>query len=203
MAQSRPCKIDGCGNPRRTRGWCQTHYSRWHRTGSVESLPVATPEERFLSKINKTPGCWEWTGTKNPDGYGMFALTHTKPVGAHRFSYELHVGKIPDGLVIDHICHNRACVRPDHLRPVTTKQNGEHRRGAARNSATGIRGVRWDKQLERWKGSVGHNGVVVHVGYFHDIKECEAAVIRTRLELHTHSGDLQEVSLDGHPETPC
>lgn len=55
-------------------------------------------------------------------GYGQF-WDGTKTVRAHRFSYELARGKIPEGLDLDHLCRNRACVRPDHLEPVTDKEN--------------------------------------------------------------------------------
>ena len=77
--------------------------------------------ERFLSKVNKTESCWLWTGYIDKKGYGIFKLD--KPKRAHRVSYELFVGPIPDGLVIDHLCRVRNCVNPEHLEPVTTKIN--------------------------------------------------------------------------------
>lgn len=90
---------------------------------------------RFISKINKRCGifgedgkypteCWLWTANTNPDGYGMFWVKEVGDnVGAHRFSYELFIDKIPDGLTIDHLCRIRNCVNPDHLEVVTTKEN--------------------------------------------------------------------------------
>lgn len=63
-----------------------------------------------------------------PDGYGNFYYERHN-VAAHRFAYELEVGPIPDGLQIDHLCRNRACVRPSHLEPVTQFENW--RRGEA------------------------------------------------------------------------
>ena len=85
----------------------------------TKTVPVL---ERFWAKVRKTDTCWEWTAQRNW-GYGRFALTHRKMVRAHRFSYELHKGPIPQGLVIDHLCRNKACVNPDHLELVTNREN--------------------------------------------------------------------------------
>lgn len=80
--------------------------------------------DRFLSKIQIDDNiCWNYTNAKDKDGYGIFALTHRKSVKAHRLSYELFKGKIPEGLTIDHLCRNRACCNPEHLECVTMKEN--------------------------------------------------------------------------------
>lgn len=83
-----------------------------------------TPVERFWSRVDATPGegCWLWLGNPTNRGYGALnVLDHTVP--AHRFSYELHFGPIPDGYEIDHLCRNRLCVNPSHLEPVTHREN--------------------------------------------------------------------------------
>lgn len=87
-------------------------------------------EERFWAKVTKEPGCWLWTGarTRKGEGYGRFALRHYLPertvwVGAHRFSYELAHGPIPEGMQIDHLCDNPGCVNPAHLRVATAREN--------------------------------------------------------------------------------
>ena len=77
---------------------------------------------RFWSKVEKTDTCWLWTASKNHNGYGIFDI-NGKTQRAHRLSYELYKGKIPDGLQIDHLCRVRHCVNPDHLEAVTRKEN--------------------------------------------------------------------------------
>ena len=78
--------------------------------------------ERFWSHVRKTDGCWYWQSTERK-GYGRFTLTSGRAVTAHRFSYEIVHGPIPDGMTIDHLCNETMCVRPDHLEPVTLLEN--------------------------------------------------------------------------------
>lgn len=80
--------------------------------------------------VDITPGCWLWTGAKNWTGYGQRSVRvdgKVRTARAHRMAYELLVGPIPEGLTIDHLCRVRHCVNPDHLEPVTMKENA--RRG--------------------------------------------------------------------------
>ena len=78
---------------------------------------------RIVPQINLlTAGCWEWPGGRTPDGYGRIGIGgKVRPV--HRVFYEEQVGPVPDGMVLDHLCRNRACLRPDHLEPVTPSEN--------------------------------------------------------------------------------
>lgn len=81
------------------------------------------PEQRFYNKFIKLDnGCWQWTGSLDREGYAVFWLGKNN-VRAYRYSYELTKGKIPNGLQIDHLCRNHSCVNPDHLEPVTGKEN--------------------------------------------------------------------------------
>jgi hypothetical protein len=100
-------------------------------------------DPRFWARVRKTDGCWEWTGAKG-EGYGRLGRViggHAVFFTAHRYSYELANGPIPSGLLVRHTCHNRACVRPDHLVLGTYLDNGADtaRSGRARNQWTGKR----------------------------------------------------------------
>lgn len=123
---------------------------------------------------------------QNAKGYGYFGYAG-KGRKAHRVSWELVHGPIDSSVELDHICGNRGCVRPSHLRPATRKQNMENQHGAHANSKSGVRGVFWRANLKRWQAQVNHAGRRHHVGYFTQISDAEAAVIAKRNELFTHN----------------
>lgn len=135
---SGPCSVDGCDRRRWARGLCRPHYRRFMKHGD----PVAPrrppkrqdPMERFLSNVDKTGDCWLWMASTWLGGYGRFWIDG-RTVLAHRWSYEQHIGPI-GRKQLDHLCRVRNCVRPDHLEPVTARENllrGET--AAAKNAA--------------------------------------------------------------------
>lgn len=86
--------------------------------------PIREEHARFDAKWEPCPttGCYLWTAPDNGNGYGRISISG-RNVYAHRYAYERWVGAIPEDLVVDHICNNRACVNPDHLRVTTNRKN--------------------------------------------------------------------------------
>lgn len=106
---------------------------------------------RFWGKVRRGDGCWLWTASLR-DGYGRFWITPDKAVEAHRFAYELLVGPIPPGLVIDHLCRNRACQNPAHMEPVTNRANILRGEGVTATAARRDRCVNGHAFDREWGG---------------------------------------------------
>jgi hypothetical protein len=131
----RTCSVDDCESPVHGRNLCSLHYQRLRRNGTVEDVRPSEVE-RFWAKVQVGPEdeCWLWTGSVSEGGYGHFVSSATGY--AHRFSYILANGAIPDGLTVDHQCHNadetcsggptclhRRCVNPLHLTAIPIREN--------------------------------------------------------------------------------
>jgi hypothetical protein len=137
--------------------------------------------ERFEAKVSPEPmsGCWLWTGSVAPNGYGLF-WADGKYEGAHRVAYRLAHGGIPAGKSLDHSCHTKSCVNPSHLRPCSVRQNASNLRGKRdgkfSSRFTGVSLVRWNKDgsTYRWTAHIWLNGRLKHLGGFKTEEEAAA-----------------------------
>ena len=137
---------EGSGATERSVERTENHPGDLYRSRGASSgdtgrfRPEQTEADRFWSKVDRSApqGCWLWLGQRNAWGYGHFRRTLApgvhRTVKAHRYAYVLVVGPIPPGLTLDHLCGHPACVRPEHLEPVTAAENLRRRHARARST---------------------------------------------------------------------
>ena len=178
------CSVDGCDGIARTRGWCQTHYTRWLKHGDPESVAFVmteTPEEAFALRTEWRGDCLIWVGYTKPNGYGRIYV-NGKQQQAHRYAWERVNGPIPDGMHIDHKDHcSTSCVNIDHLRLATVAQNNSHLSGAKKDSKSGIRNVYPDGS--KWRVQVKKNGKKHYFGVYNDLDEAARVAAAAREKL--------------------
>ena len=183
------CSIEGCGRTDKKggRGWCGMHWKRWRKHGSTDCLVphYSSREEAYAARTVQVGDCIEWTGYRDPNGYGKMHL-EGEAVHVHRYVFALHHGEIPKGMHIDHICHNPPSSNIAHLRLATPSQNAQNHSGASILSATGVRGV-YPSAHGGYYAQTSSRGKKYTLGTFRTIEEAEAAVIAKRNELHTHN----------------
>ena len=142
-ARELECSVDGCARRQKagTGGMCHSHYRR-SRAGQMDR-PIrehkrAAADDRFDAKVLRRgpDDCWEWTAAINRYGYGLFRVRTGFQMSAHRYAWQRQNGPVPDGLVLDHLCHpvdgsclgglaclHRRCVNPSHCTPITRGDN--------------------------------------------------------------------------------
>lgn len=135
-----PCTVGGCERRAKMRGMCGMHYQRVLRTGdpgpahSLRGMSIDEMYDRYATVGNSTI-CWEWRGTLNDDGYGVFGYAPQRR--AHRYAFERENGLIAPDVMVLHRCDNRKCGNPAHLYLGDNDDNQRDKRERAR-----VRGAR-------------------------------------------------------------
>ncbi len=118
------CYADDCDNKSKKRGLCIKHYTRLLRYGDINHTSVIVGDDKKRIKGNSIvvdSGCWEWQRYIK-EGYGITILKG-QIEQAHRASWKVFIGEIPEGMQVNHKCHNRKCINTEHLYIGTQKQN--------------------------------------------------------------------------------
>lgn len=136
------CSVEGCDGKHEARGLCMKHYARLKSTGSPVGMKIirasTLSECLLLGSVNRDNGCTEWNGTIATSGYGVVHFKGRHYL-AHRASYMVNAGEIPDGYNINHRCDNRRCVKAEHLYAGTQKQNIEDMLNRGRADRRGMK----------------------------------------------------------------
>lgn len=142
MSESTPVLCSRCSENERlpyNRSYCrecQREVQRkwWRKSYQPSPCQVRSLADRFWDKVIKSESCWNWVGWCR-EGYGRISIGNQVFRSAHRVSWELHNGPIPDGLFVLHKCDNTRCVRPDHLFLGTKGDNNRDRHSKGRSGS--------------------------------------------------------------------
>ena len=190
MQSTRICLFETCEREFYGRGYCRAHFEQVKKGKPLTPIRFqnrrGAPLRVRLDSLSVQAGeCRIWIGYKNAEGHGRVRVNGKLAV-AHRAAWELENGPVAEGMVVDHMCYNRACIEVSHLQVVTIKQNCENRAGAQPSSSTGIRGVRREPS-GRYVAQVGHNGKRYYAGTFDTLEEADADAVALRNKLFTNN----------------
>lgn len=124
--QPRWVTVEG-GRPKTQR--CGSCAPRRKALDELEACANATGMDRIPARLRRqieadgATGCWLWTGTRTSGGYAIGNWPLTDDSSLHRTVYEALVGPIPPGMYLDHLCRARHCINPEHLEPVSPREN--------------------------------------------------------------------------------
>ena len=180
----RGCAVEECGRPHDSHGYCASHAWRFKKHGDPRTdIPLRTlgdPEATFGRKATPQGDCLVWTGALSAAGYGQIGVAGRVEY-AHRYAWERAHGEIPGGIEIDHACHNRACVRVEHLRAATRQENARNLRGSnvGRDLPRGV-----SRYRGKYRARVSIQGSESTLGYFATPEEARKVAAAARQEAY-------------------
>lgn len=172
----RTCSFDGCERDGWYHGKCWAHAARSPRA----PLGTSAAERIQIYSDRDVNGCLVWNRYIDPTGYGRLRV-NGRTMKAHRAAWEVKNGPIPDGMQIDHMCHNRACVNVGHLRLATQSENLWNRAGADSCNPTGARNIRVVNGA--YRVTVGKNHQYYEFGRYSTLDEAKQVAMMARAEL--------------------
>ena len=190
MTEIKKCGFESCDKTLLARGLCMGHYEQQHRGKPLTLLRQNTRRLSLADRLDlyteRSSGCWKWAASHTKTGYARINF-EGKQWRVHRLVFELQHGAVEAVVEIDHICGNRGCVNPNHLRAVSHKQNAENRIGAQPGTKSGVRGVCWEETRQAWFANVKNNGHNYRSKMYATVAEAEGAAIALRSNIFTHS----------------
>ena len=142
------------------------------RNGNIHEVLIDVED---LEKVKEYPGRWRVLKCRDTGAYYVYGCHQRKNIALHRYL----IGA-PDGTYVDHENHNTLDNRKQNLRIATASENLQNRKGAARHSKSGIRGVYWHERDKCWRARIRLNGREISCGNYKSKEEAEEAVIQAR-----------------------
>lgn len=178
------CEVTDCKSPRnKGRRICRQHRYRLEKYGSVDAplTRFRNLEDRLNYRTEKRGECLIWSGRVNRGGYPVTTY-NGKTSYVYRLTWARARGTIPDGMQVDHVCHNRSCVRVEHLRLASHSENSRNRSGPhLAVTATGVRNVH--VAGKKYAVRIKKHGKLHYFGVYSTIEEAARVAERERAQL--------------------